>query len=64
MSTSIDDEAVWGSDTPISMPVPSDNPILVNMGTLGFTEFGMAHNLNTSDLEDYIPTFLPNSIER
>lgn len=52
----------WGTDTMISMPQPSQHDILVDMGTFGFTEFGLNHNLSRADLEDYIPTFAPENI--
>jgi hypothetical protein len=49
----------WATDTEISLPVPSKNAILVDMGALGFTEFGLDHNLNSGDLEEFVPTFAP-----
>lgn len=58
MST-LSDDIGWGSDTPISLPAPAEKPILVDMEAFGFTEFGLAHNVNRIDLEDFIPTYLP-----
>lgn len=53
------DDIGWGTDTPISLPVPPKDNILVDFGTLGFTEFGMAHNISAGDIADYLPIFLP-----
>lgn len=58
MSQSIDND-VWGTDVPISMPVPPETGVLVKMGTFGFTNFGIAHDITNADLEDYLPTFIP-----
>lgn len=53
-----DDISVWATDTAISLPQPPQEPILVDMGAFGFTEYGLNHNLTTSDIEDYLPSFL------
>jgi hypothetical protein len=51
----------WGSDTPISMPEPPSDDVIIDMGAHGFTVNGFVHNINESDLEDYkIPTFGPS----
>lgn len=50
---------LWGTDTPISLPVPPSDPILVDMGSFGITTYGIAHNLTSADLEAYVPKFLP-----
>ena len=50
----------WGADVPISMPQPTDDPILIDMGAHGFTVNGLQHNLSRADLEEYTqPTFSP-----
>lgn len=50
----------WGADVPISMPVPGDAEVLVDMGAHGFTVNGLQHNLSTADLEEYMqPNFSP-----
>lgn len=50
----------WGSDVPISMPVPASDEILVDMGAFGFSLNGLQNNLSTSDLEEYnTPSFSP-----
>lgn len=55
-------DAPWGTDTVISMPAPLDRSqtAYVDMGAFTFTEFGVAHNITSSDLETYLtPTFRP-----
>lgn len=50
----------WGADVPISMPLPSEADVLVDMGAHGITVNGLQHNLNQADLEDYLqPNFSP-----
>ena len=50
----------WGSDVPISMPEPSQDETIIDMGANGFSINGLVHNLSTADLENYlIPTFSP-----
>lgn len=53
---------LWGTDTFVSMPAPlkKHQVPLVDMGAFTFTEHGIAHNLNSSDLEAYVsPSFRP-----
>lgn len=53
---------IWGADTIVSMPTPlkKGQQALVDMGGFTFTESGIAHNLNSTDIEDYLaPTFRP-----
>lgn len=52
----------WGTDTPISMPVPmgSERTVLVDMGGFCFTETGLVHAFTLADLEAYLyPTYRP-----
>jgi hypothetical protein len=50
----------WAADTPISMPLPAQYPILVDFGGFGFTEWGLQHNLNYAEWEELIqPDFAP-----
>ena len=50
----------WGSDVPISMPQPTKDQILIDMGAHGFTVNGLQHNISQADLEEYTqPTFSP-----
>ena len=52
--------AYWGTDVPISMPEPTTDDVLIDMGAYGFSENGLVHNLTPADLEDYMmPTFAP-----
>lgn len=55
------DDSVWATDTPISLPVPPNKPVLVKMGALGFTEYGMAHDITVTMIEEYTPTFVPRA---
>lgn len=51
----------WGTDTPISMPVPSEErPPLVNLGGFGFSTGGITHDLTEEDREEmFSPFFAP-----
>ena len=42
----------------VSMPQPPKSEILIDMGTFGFTEFGLAHNITSADIENYTPNFI------
>lgn len=45
--------ANWGSDTPISMPIPMEgnDEILVPMYGFGFSHYGLYHDLTRVDYE-------------
>jgi hypothetical protein len=49
---------VWATDTIPSLPVPSQFDVLVDMGGFGFTQYGIAHNISDTNVEDYIPSFV------
>lgn len=52
----------WGSDSPISMPAPlRQNQVpQVAMEGFCFTNWGIAHNMTSSDEEAFlVPTFMP-----
>lgn len=51
----------WGADVPISMPQPTANDVVVDMGAHGITNTGqLDHNLTQADLDNYTqPTFSP-----
>ena len=49
----------WGSDVPISLPAPPADDIIVDYGAFGLTRYGIVHKINSVDLEDFIPSFLP-----
>jgi len=54
--------SAWGTDGPISMPVPlaADAGDVVSMGGLAFTPAGMAHDLTPVDLEEaYAEAYSP-----
>jgi hypothetical protein len=54
----------WGTDVPISMPEPTTDDVIIDMGAHGFSINGLVHNLSQSDLEDYMmPTFTPEGSE-
>lgn len=53
----------WASDSPISMPEPSPEDVVVDMGAMGFTMSGLVNNLSLADLEEYsVPTFSPEGV--
>lgn len=52
----------WGTDTPVSMPVPmsSAHTPLIDMGGFCFTQTGLMHAFTIADLEAYLyPTYRP-----
>lgn len=50
----------WSSDTPISMPVPHPDPILVKFKGFGFTAHGIAHTITDQELETlHTPVMMP-----
>jgi hypothetical protein len=52
----------WGSDVPVSMPMPLEGEPLVQMFGFVFTEFGLFHDLSAADHETIsTPTFAPYS---
>ena len=64
MATNDDLEtSTWATDTQVSLPEPSPFDILVDMGTLGFTMYGIAHNISLADVENYSPNFVGNPHE-
>ncbi len=42
----------WGSDVPVSMPVPPTRPVLLDFGGFGFCENGPCFAMNDMDLEN------------
>jgi hypothetical protein len=52
----------WGASTPISMPQPTDDDVLVPMFGFGYTKYGIRHDLTSEDYMRYRrPTFAPAS---
>lgn len=51
---------VWSSDTKISVPLPPADGVLVPMYGFGWSQFGLVHDLSSSDYE-YMrtPTYAP-----
>jgi hypothetical protein len=57
----MDTNSAWGTDTPISMPVPPVEPQVGSLAAgFAYTRFGIVHDITTSDVEGYLlPTFMP-----
>lgn len=54
------DMPIWSSDAPISMPVPSDDPVRIQMYGFGMTQYGIVHDLTGSEYEQLrSPTYAP-----
>jgi hypothetical protein len=50
----------WGADVPISMPVPADEPVMVDMYGFGMTQYRLVHSLSQSDYESLaVPVYAP-----
>jgi hypothetical protein len=53
---------VWGADVPISMPVPADEPVMVEMYGFGMTQYRLVHSLTAADYESLaVPVYAPAS---
>jgi hypothetical protein len=53
--------SAWGSNVPVSMPDPPENPPQLDMGGMGMTAYGMAHVISQSDIDDILqPYFGPD----
>ncbi len=60
-------ETPWSSDVPISMPLPSENPIGVAMSGFAFTTGGIAHDITAVSFArlatpDFHPVEVPSEI--
>lgn len=58
-------ETPWSSDVPISMPMPTDQEVGVEMSGFVFTEGGIAHGITQDSYArlstpDFAPTRVPN----
>lgn len=54
--------SIWATDTAVSQPEAVDpgQPILVDLGGIGFTSGGLAHVLTNVDLEEiFTPHYAP-----
>lgn len=59
-----DQQAMWGTDGPVSMPVPPalDVGDLVSMGGFAFCGSGLVHDLTSTDVEAvYATAYAPES---
>lgn len=61
--------STWSADGPISMPKPQEHDVLVGMFGFGFTQFGIAHDLDDADYMNFrrhpkAPTVLPSEVVR
>lgn len=55
-------DTAWGTDGPVSMPVPPKGQKLVTYGGFTFTEYGIAHDVTEADLEEVLgPTYAPSN---
>lgn len=53
--------ASWGTDVPVSMPVPPDEgAVRTAGGGFAYSRFGLVHDITTSDVEGFLsPTHAP-----
>ena len=52
----------WGADVPISMPVPAQEPVMVEMYGFGMTQYRLVHSLSQADYEALsVPVYAPAS---
>lgn len=52
----------WATDTDVSLPTPPTSRLLADYGGFGFSEFGLAHAVTESEIDEMIwPTFAPSS---
>lgn len=50
----------WGSDVPVSMPVPPDERPTVRMGGFAFGRHGICHDITAEVVEELsTPTYAP-----
>ncbi len=58
----IAERPAWGSDVPISMPMPADEAVLVPMFGFGMTQFRLVHDLSAAEYEALsVPVYAPSS---
>lgn len=54
---------LWSSDVPISMPQAPEHPVVVPMGGLGITQYGLAHDLTEAEFEYFRrPSYAPEPL--
>lgn len=53
-------QPAWGADCPISMPLPSGDPVLVPMFGFAMTQYRLVHDLTAAEYEELaVPVFAP-----
>ena len=57
----------WSSNVPISMPVPPEDEVLVDMAGFAYTQFGLVHDMTHGDymvyrLPSHAPDVLPDAV--
>jgi hypothetical protein len=51
---------VWGADVPISMPIPSGDPVLVPMFGFSMTQYRLVHDITQAEYEQLsVPVYAP-----
>jgi hypothetical protein len=55
------DLPAWSSDTPISMPQPAEDQVLIPMFGFGMTRMGLVHDLTDAEFERLrTPSYSPD----
>jgi hypothetical protein len=49
----------WVSSVPISMPTPSEEPIIVPMFGFGYTQYGLVHDIDAADRMNFRRPAMP-----
>ena len=56
----VTDRPAWGSDVPISMPLPAGEPVMVPMFGFAMTQYRLVHDLSGPDYEALsVPVYAP-----
>lgn len=51
---------LWGADCPISLPLPSGDPVLVPMQGFAMSQFRLVHDITAKEYEDLsVPVYAP-----
>lgn len=52
--------AAWGADCPVSMPLPPDEPVMVDMFGFAITQYRLVHSITEAEYEALaVPVFAP-----
>lgn len=58
----VTDRPAWGSDVPISMPLPADEPQMVQMHGFAMTQYRLVHAISGADYEALsVPVYAPDA---